>query len=474
MAKASIRYVCRNCGAEFPKWLGRCPSCDEWGTLEEFVAPATSNRSAASSSPLPTFVPGSSGAPKRLADVPSPSQEGRASTGIGEFDRVLGGGIVPGSLVLIGGDPGIGKSTLLTQAAAYLSRNAGRTLYISGEESAPQIKRRAERLGVGASDDLLLQTETDVLLIESAIRQVQPSFVIIDSIQTMSHPDVESLPGSVWQVRAATASLARVAKGEGIPIFLVGHVTKEGSLAGPRVLEHMVDSVLTFEGDRHSFYRLLRATKNRFGSTDEIGIFEMRETGLVEVPNPSELLLSERPDGTPGSAVACVMEGSRPLLVEVQTLIAPSYLANPRRAVTGMELSRIQMLLAVLEKRVRLSMANQDVFVNIAGGVRIDEPGADLAVCLAAASQYRDIPVGAGVIAIGEVGLAGEVRAVGRIDTRLGEAARLGFTRAIIAKRNKSSLRGRGPDEMHIIGVDNIHEAIEAALRPNPARAEAG
>jgi DNA repair protein RadA/Sms len=397
--------------------------------------------------------------------VPSPAQEGRSSTGIGEFDRVLGGGIVRGALILIGGDPGIGKSTLLTQAAAHLAKNVGKTLYISGEESAPQIKRRAQRLGVTDSDDLLLQTETDVTLIDAAIRAEKPQFVIVDSIQTMSHPEVESVPGSVWQVRASTAALARIAKGEGIPIFLVGHVTKEGSLAGPRVLEHMVDTVLTFEGDRHSYYRILRATKNRFGSTDELGIFEMTEQGLSEVPNPSELLLSERPEKTPGSAVTCIMEGTRPLMVEVQALIAPSYLANPRRAVTGMDLARIQMILAVLEKRVRMSMANQDVFVNIAGGVRVDEPAADLAVALAAASHLRDIPIDAALVAIGEIGLAGEVRAVGRIDARLAESARLGFTRAVISKRNKTALRGRVPDTMHVIGVENVSEAVEAAIR---------
>lgn len=465
MAKTIVRYVCRQCGGEFPKWLGRCPSCGEWGTLDELAVTVAASKVAASSSAASvSYTPGGAGAPKRLADVPSPGQEGRVSTGIAEFDRVLGGGIVLGSVVLIGGDPGIGKSTLLTQTAAYLSRRAGKTLYVSGEESAPQIKRRAERLGVTASDDLMLHTETDVTLIEGAIRQEAPRFVIVDSIQTMAHPEVESLPGSVVQVRAATAYLTRIAKSENIPVFLVGHVTKEGSLAGPRVLEHMVDTVLTFEGDRHSFYRLLRAAKNRFGSTDEIGIFEMQEHGLVEVPNPSELLLSERPDGAPGSAVACVMEGTRPLLVEVQALIAPSYLTNPRRAVTGFDLSRIQMILAVLEKRARLSMANQDVFVNIAGGVRVDEPAADLAVCLAAASHYHDVPIAPGVIAIGEIGLAGEVRAVSRIESRLSEASRLGFARAIVSKRNKSSLRGRAPDNLHVIGVQNVSEAIEAAL----------
>ncbi|HEY3331112.1 MAG TPA: DNA repair protein RadA [Capsulimonadaceae bacterium] len=466
MAKISIRYVCRECGSDQPKWLGRCPGCGEWGTLDEVALP-TASKATATAARVASFplLSAGAGAPRRLSEVPSPAQEGRSSTGIGEFDRVLGGGIVRGALILIGGDPGIGKSTLLTQAAAHLAKNVGKTLYISGEESAPQIKRRAQRLGVTDSDDLLLQTETDVTLIDAAIRAEKPQFVIVDSIQTMSHPEVESVPGSVWQVRASTAALARIAKGEGIPIFLVGHVTKEGSLAGPRVLEHMVDTVLTFEGDRHSYYRILRATKNRFGSTDELGIFEMTEQGLSEVPNPSELLLSERPEKTPGSAVTCIMEGTRPLMVEVQALIAPSYLANPRRAVTGMDLARIQMILAVLEKRVRMSMANQDVFVNIAGGVRVDEPAADLAVALAAASHLRDIPIDAALVAIGEIGLAGEVRAVGRIDARLAESARLGFTRAVISKRNKTALRGRVPDTMHVIGVENVSEAVEAAIR---------
>ncbi|HEX5322661.1 MAG TPA: DNA repair protein RadA [Capsulimonadaceae bacterium] len=471
MPKTVTRFVCRGCGYEAPKWLGRCPGCDEWGTLDEMLIAAPTAKSGLGGGF--TGKHGNGGVllaqrslPKRLADVPSPAQEGRASTGIGEFDRVLGGGIVPGALILIGGDPGIGKSTLLTQMAGYLSTHGGRTLYISGEESAPQIKRRAERLGLAATSDLLLQNETDISLVDASIRDQQPAFVIVDSIQTMAHPEVESTPGNVWQVRACTAALAQIAKGESIPIFLVGHVTKEGTLAGPRVLEHMVDTVLSFEGDRHSIYRILRANKNRFGSTDELGIFEMHEEGLTEVPNPSEFLLSERAQHTVGSVVTATVEGSRPLLLEVQALIAPSYMANPRRSVTGMDTNRIHLILAVLEKRVGLRLANQDVFVNVAGGVRVEEPAADLAVALACASHLKDVPVDAGVIAVGEVGLAGEVRAASHIEKRLREAARMGFSQAIVSAKNKTALRGKTPDNMRLVGVENVHQAVEWALRP--------
>src|SRR5579883_2031423 len=395
MPKTITRFVCRGCGYEAPKWLGRCPGCDEWGTLDEMLVAAPTAKNSLTSglagkSSSGGLLLAQRSAPKRLADVASPAQEGRSSTGIGEFDRVLGGGIVPGALILIGGDPGIGKSTLLTQMAGYLATHGGRTLYISGEESAPQIKRRAERLGLAATSDLLLQNETDISLVDSSIREHRPAFVIVDSIQTMAHPEVESTPGNIWQVRACTAALAQIAKGEGIPIFLVGHVTKEGTLAGPRVLEHMVDTVLSFEGDRHSIYRILRATKNRFGSADELGIFEMHEEGLAEVPNPSDFLLSERAQHTVGSVVTATVEGSRPLLVEVQALVAPSFMANPRRSVTGLDTNRIHLILAVLEKRVGLRLANQDVFVNVAGGVRVEEPAADLAVALACASHLNN------------------------------------------------------------------------------------
>ena len=744
MAKAQTRFVCRQCGYESPKWLGKCPSCDEWGTLEETVTAATPKSLGARTS-LPTSFVGHS-KPQRLSDVPSPSEEGRILSGMGEFDRVLGGGIVRGALTLIGGDPGVGKclagservldpatgaylpllewaerlrpvltlnetthrlrpasvsmfhaqgareivevttrlgrtlrctpnhpvltpegwmpvgglmpgthvaspralpffgsqfiddtiveriacelldgsgqhhavpqvifglprsqvayflgvlfssngqisptdfgisaasysthsrrlaqdvqhlllrfgfisklqikessgnrpphaayellamglqdaqhllkescikdraeaemirgrasapcqclisgdiywdeiscvvpagmeavfdisvpeganfvandlivhnSTLLTQVAGQIAMQGGKTLYVSGEESATQIKLRAERLGI-TGGDLLLHNETDVTLIAATIQAERPLFVIIDSIQTMHHPEIESSAGSVSQVRAATQRLAQVAKGEGIPIFLVGHVTKDGALAGPRVLEHMVDTVLTFEGDRHYTYRILRAVKNRFGSTDELGLFEMHEEGLVEVPNPSEMLLAERTHNSAGSAVLATVEGTRPLLIEVQALVAPSYLSNPRRTVSGVDVNRVNLILAVLEKRVGISLANQDVFVNLAGGVRVEEPAADLAVAVAAASNFQERPVDSTTIFAGEVGLGGEVRAVGHMDLRLREAARMGFRQAIICARNAAGLR-RTPD-IKVIGVDTVRQALEAAL----------
>ena len=470
MAKGvQTRYVCRQCGYETAKWLGRCPGCDEWGTLDETVTvtpPKGLNaRSGLGSSlgngPAPSAFVGRT-APQRLADIPAGATEGRLTTGISEFDRVLGGGIVRGALMLIGGDPGIGKSTLLTQVAGHLASRVGKVLYISGEESVSQIKLRAGRLSVDAAD-LLLYNETDVSLAAATIHHERPVTVIVDSIQTMQHPESESQPGSVSQVRAATAALAHVAKSESIPIFLVGHVTKEGSLAGPRVLEHMVDTVLTFEGDRHYTYRILRAVKNRFGSTDELGLFEMREEGLAEVPNPSEMLLSERTQNTAGSAVTATVEGTRPLLIEVQALVSPSYLAYPRRTVSGVDVNRVNLILAVLEKRVGLSLANQDVFVNIAGGVRVDEPATDLAVAVAAASNFQEIAVNPNTVLAGEIGLGGEVRAVGQIEKRLREAARMGFTRAIVCGRNKASLRG-GIAGMEVVGVESVRQAIDAAL----------
>jgi DNA repair protein RadA/Sms len=459
MAKAQTKYVCRHCGYESAKWLGKCPSCEEWGTLEETITLAPSKALGARTSAQPAFV--GQNKPQRLGDVPSPAQEGRILSGIGEFDRVLGGGIVRGALTLIGGDPGIGKSTLLTQVAGHSAMRGGKTLYVSGEESATQIKLRAERLGI-TGGELLLHNETDVTQITAAIQSERPVFAIIDSIQTMQHPEIESAAGSVSQVRAATAHLAQVAKGEGIPIFLVGHVTKEGTLAGPRVLEHMVDTVLTFEGDKNYMYRVLRAVKNRFGSTDELGLFEMHEEGLVEVPNPSEMLLAERTQNAAGSAVLATVEGTRPMLIEVQALVAPSYLTNPRRTVAGVDTNRINLILAVLEKRVGMGLASQDVYINLAGGVRVDEPAADLAVAVAVASSFQERPVDAMTIFAGEVGLGGEVRAVGHVELRLREAARMGFKQAIICARNKAGLR-RMPD-IHVIGVETVRQALDAAL----------
>ncbi len=458
MPKAQNKYVCRQCGHENAKWLGKCPACGEWGTLEETLS-ALPSKAPGTRTALPSLVGASK--PQRLGDVPSPAQEGRIQSGIGEFDRVLGGGIVRGALTLIGGDPGVGKSTLLTEVAGKAAMRGEKTLYVSGEESATQIKLRAERLGI-TGGDLLLHNETDVMQVAAAIQSERPLFAIIDSIQTMQHPDIESAAGSVSQVRAATAYLAQVAKGEGIPIFLVGHVTKEGTLAGPRVLEHMVDTVLTFEGDKNYTYRILRAVKNRFGSTDELGLFEMHEEGLVEVPNPSEMLLAERTQNTAGSAILATVEGTRPMLIEVQALVAPSFLANPRRTVSGVDQNRVSLILAVLEKRVGLGLASQDVFVNLAGGVRADEPAADLAVAVAAASSFQERPVDPATVFAGEVGLGGEVRAVGHVELRLREAARMGFKQAIVCARNKAGLR-RMPD-LNVIGVDTVRQALDAAL----------
>ncbi len=368
---------------------------------------------------------------------------------------------VPDGANFVASDLIVHNSTLLTQVAGYSAMRGGKTLYVSGEESATQIKLRAERLGI-TGGELLLHNETDVMQVAAAIQAERPAFAIIDSIQTMQHPDIESAAGSVSQVRAATAHLAQVAKGEGIPIFLVGHVTKEGTLAGPRVLEHMVDTVLTFEGDKNYMYRILRAVKNRFGSTDELGLFEMHEEGLVEVPNPSEMLLAERNQNSAGSAILATVEGTRPMLIEVQALVAPSFLANPRRTVSGVDQNRVSLILAVLEKRVGMGLASQDVFVNLAGGVRADEPAADLAVAVAAASSFQEKAVDPTTVFAGEVGLGGEVRAVGHVELRLREAARMGFKQAIICARNKAGLR-RTPD-LNVIGVDTVRQALDAAL----------
>jgi len=455
MPKATTRYVCQQCGHESIKWLGRCPSCGEWGTMvEEHRAPEpTSARAGGSQAPTASR-------PQRLSEVRLAGTP-RLSSGLGEFDRVLGGGIVPGSLVLIGGDPGIGKSTLLTQVAEIISRQHGPVLYVSGEESVQQIRMRSDRLGA-SSPEVYLVAETDLAVVEEHIREVQPHFLMIDSIQTMTCQDSESSAGTVSQVRASTAALMRIAKSTHLPVFLVGHVTKEGAIAGPRVLEHMVDTVLYFEGERTQNYRVLRAVKNRFGSTNELGIFEMGEAGLVEVENPSEYLLSERTEGGAGSVVTATMEGSRPLLVEVQALTVPTYMAAPRRVATGVDYSRMLLNLAVLERRGGLRVSTQDVYVNVAGGVRVVEPAADLAVVLAVASNLKDIPVPPDVVVAGEVGLGGEVRAVGQMEKRLAEASRLGFRRALVSARNTARLRK--PPGMVVTGVNVVRQAIAEAL----------
>ena len=483
MARFQTKYLCQQCGHESSKWLGKCPECEVWDSFTEEVSMkekagsprsiaasfASSASGATSSTPgLPggasinrSIVSGGS-APTPITQVEDLKTE-RLSSGVGEFDRVLGGGFVPGALILVGGDPGIGKSTLLTQVAALVANQnpAKPVLYLSGEESAQQIKLRSGRLG-SLSDRFLVGVETEIALILHHLERTMPSLAIIDSIQTMQDGSLDSAPGNVSQVRACAAHLARFAKTHGVPIVLIGHVTKDGSIAGPRVLEHIVDAVLSFEGDRHHIYRLLRAVKNRFGSTDELGIFEMHETGLAGVENPSALLLSERVEGGTGSAVTSNLEGSRALLVEVQALCSRSNLAAPRRAVTGMDPNRVNMLLAVLEKRVGLKLAEQDVFVNVAGGVKIAEPSADLAVAMAAASSYREQAVHPTTILIGEVGLAGEVRAVSQTEKRLREASRQGFTRAVISRHSAEKL----PKDvgLEVVPIAHIGEAFLKAL----------
>ncbi len=455
MPKVHSKFVCQQCGYESAKWMGRCPDCEQWNSfVEEIEEPPSKFEVKAPRG-------GVASRPVRLEEVSaSPAQ--RTPTGIMEFDRVLGGGIVPGSLILIGGDPGIGKSTLLTQVANLLSLGSSRVLYISGEESVEQIKLRANRIGL-TSSELFLLAESDIQAAIQHINEAKPNFVVIDSIQTMFDPELTSAAGTVSQVKACTAALARIAKSSGMPIFLVGHVTKEGAIAGPRVLEHMVDTVLYFEGDRHHAYRILRAVKNRFGSTDELGIFEMREDGLAEVGNPSEVFLSERPRHGAGSVVTCTMEGTRPILVEIQALVAPSHFTMVRRMCTGLDYNRSMMLLAVLEKRAGIRLGGQDTYLNVAGGVRINEPAADLAIAVAVASGLKEVPLDGGTVVIGEVGLAGEVRAVSRLEKRLREAARLGFTKAVVP----SSLRGSKSFKiggLEQVGVDTLAKAIQICL----------
>ena len=444
MAKAKTVFVCTECGAQYPRWAGKCAACGEWNTIvEEVVTPSTG------------------GTAKRAQVTPidqvSGSEEARYRTGMCELDRVLGGGIVPGGLILIGGDPGIGKSTLLLQICGHLGQERT-VLYVSGEESARQIKLRAERLGVD-SGNLLLLCETDVDTVLETVRAEKPDVLVVDSIQTVSLADVASSPGSVTQVRECTAALMRAAKRMDMPTFIVGHVNKDGAIAGPKVMEHIVDCVLYFEGDRHSNYRMLRCVKNRYGSTNEIGVFEMRDKGLCEVENPSRLLLSGRPVNVSGTCVACTMEGTRPLLTEVQGLVSPTGFGNPRRMATGFDNNRLALLLAVLEKRAGYFFSNLDTYLNIIGGWRLDEPAADLPVALALLSGLKDKPIPEGVVAFGEVGLAGEVRSVSAAEQRVAEAARLGFTKIILPAQNAASLSGNHPIE--VVGVATVREAYE-------------
>ncbi len=463
MPRATTRFVCQQCGYEAVKWLGRCPDCASWNSLTEEVQAARPPTAVAR-------VFGTEAAPPQSITTIAIEDHQRVPSGIGEFDRVLGGGIVPGSLVLIGGDPGIGKSTLLSQVASRVAERYGRTLYVTGEESVQQVKLRAERLG-SLSPELMLAAETEIDVVEAHIASLKPRFVVIDSIQTMHDSSIASAAATVSQVRACTARLMRLAKSTHTSVFIVGHVTKEGTIAGPRVLEHIVDTVLYFEGDRFQAHRLLRAVKNRFGSTDELGIFEMSEAGLIEVANASEMLLQERPTHGPGSAVVAVIEGSRPLLVEIQALVAHSFYTSPRRMTTGVDQNRTAMILAVLEKRAGLRMADKDVYVNVAGGLKLAEPAVDLGIALALASSYRDQAVDPTLVVAGEVGLAGEVRAVQQTDKRLREAERLGFERAITARApgSRSALKST----MKLDLVATVRDAVGLALTGDVAHSVA-
>lgn len=449
MAKNRIKYICSSCGHEELRWLGKCPSCESWNSFtEEFIEEKKSAKKKFS---------GESSI-SRL-NVEAHQSEERIKTNIEEFDRVLGGGLMPGSVVLIGGDPGIGKSTLVMQAAAKIN---GEVLYVTGEESANQINLRAKRLKV-QSDKISVMTETDLDIILNAIEKHSPEVVIVDSIQTTYKSDYDNAPGTITQIRECTAELMQLAKKKHCSIIIVGHVTKEGAIAGPKVLEHIVDTVLQFEGERSYSFRILRAQKNRFGSTNEIGIFEMHDDGLHEVKNPSEIFLSERDIEITGSVVTSSMEGTRPILLEIQALVTPSSYGNPQRVATGFDYRRLSILLAVLEKRANLRLSAQNVFLNIAGGIRIDEPAVDLAVCCAIASNFSNKFSKNDTVVIGEVGLGGEVRSVSNIEKRIQEAAKLGFKKVVIPSNNYKSIKNKSAIE--IIPVDNILEAIQTVLK---------
>ena len=448
MAKTKSVFFCTNCGNETPKWMGRCPSCGAFNTMEEHIEKPTAPGKV-KSAPV-----GMSRRPQRIREVTSDG-EIRFSTGMGELDRVLGGGAVAGSLVLVGGAPGIGKSTLLLQICNSLC-SGRRVLYVSGEESERQLKLRAERLGV-SPEDLYILSETRLSDIVETVDDMQPDILIVDSIQTLYNENNDSSPGSVSQVKDCTMTMMQLSKAQGITVFVVGHINKDGNIAGPKVLEHMVDCVLYFEGEEHTSYRLLRAAKNRFGSTNEIGVFEMDDSGLREVPNPSEMLLSGRPLGTPGTCVACVMEGTRPILAEIQALVAPTTFNMPRRTSNGFDFNRAAMLLAVLERRGGLRFGNANVYLNVIGGLRLDEPAADLAVAIAVASAAADKPVSDQLAAVGEVGLTGEIRAVGQLSQRLSEIRRLGFTQCLVPRAVRDL---RAPEGLELLRVRNIREAM--------------
>lgn len=447
MAEKTTAFFCSECGYESAKWLGQCPGCREWNTFVEEPVTKTGRAVRITNTKKPSL----------LKDI-STKEEARMTTGFGELDRVLGGGIVRGSLTLIGGDPGIGKSTILLQVCKNLSDQGRKVLYISGEESLKQIKIRADRIGQ-FNDNIRLFCETDLELIEQTLRDEKPDVAVIDSIQTIYNSDVSSAPGSVSQVRESTNILMQTAKTENISIFVVGHVTKEGVVAGPRVLEHMVDTVLYFEGDRHASYRILRGVKNRFGSTNEIGVFEMCQNGLQEVKNPSEYMLNGRPENASGSVVACTIEGTRPILAEIQALVCRTNFGMPRRTAAGTDYNRVNLLMAVLEKRLGFHMGEFDAYVNVAGGIKINEPALDLGIVMAIISSYRDLPIDEKTIVFGEVGLSGEVRAVNMAERRVAEAVKLGFTRCIMPAVSRKGLTDR--KGIDVIGVKNIQDLLK-------------
>ena len=454
-------FFCRNCGYESAKWMGQCPSCKEWNSFVEEPVKGKESRASTGS-----FSAGGNLQPKNqpllLSEIKSGDGEERFDTHFKELNRVLGGGLVKGSLVLIGGDPGVGKSTLLLQSARFFSMDGRSVLYVSGEESARQIKLRADRIGV-FTKELLFLAETNLSVIEETLLRVRPEIVVIDSIQTMFHEEISSAPGSVSQVRETTGMLLRIAKQENIAILIVGHVTKEGMVAGPKVLEHMVDTVLYFEGDRNASYKILRAVKNRFGSTNEIGVFEMCSEGLMEVENPSEFMLDGRPKDAGGSIVSCSMEGSRPIMIEIQALVCRTNFGYPRRQANGMDYNRVNLLMAVLEKRIGLQMSDCDAYVNLAGGMKLTEPAMDLGICLAIISSFRNRPVDPFLVAFGEVGLSGEVRAVSMANERVKEALKLGFTVCLLPKASMGRVQLKEEDrkKIKLIGVENVRQAMD-------------
>jgi len=452
MSRIKSFYQCQACGHTSPKWLGKCPDCGAWNTMVEEKSSPDARGHVHGNFERPR--------PQPLSSIES-GKENRISTGINELDRVLGGGVVRGSVILVGGDPGIGKSTLLIQAASKLSEKSGKVLYVSGEESPEQIKLRAERLGID-SDSIILLSETNLEGIIGTAADISPGTVVIDSIQTMFTEELTSAPGSVGQVRECAAKLMYFAKRSETPLFIIGHVTKEGSIAGPRVLEHIVDTVLYFEGDRGHAYRILRTVKNRFGSTNEIGVFEMTDSGLKAIENPSELFLSERPQNVSGSTVVASMEGTRPLLIELQALVSPTTFGMPRRTCIGVDFNRVNLLLAVREKIAGLHLGGMDVFVNVVGGIRIIEPAVDMGVIGVIASSLREVPVHPKTVLFGEVGLSGEIRAVNQVEARIKEAVKIGFERVVLPRTNGAQLRG--DPRLEIIGVNNVEEFLEVLL----------